>query len=784
MKKISALLISICLTALIFSGCTASQTAVKAISGQLPISPSPFSDHTCGGEAAPIIGQVTTTASADDSIEVAGKGFAADLSANTLKAFIKTESGELEAEYTVIDDYLMTVTVPAGTEKGVYAVYVENASGKSNIKLVNAPKIWYLSSSSLAKDSELCIYGENLVLKGEAQVFLYDGEEYFEPVLTYSDPHKIVIKVPDTLKDNQKYSLCVYNGSAGAAGLAEFEEQLTYKADVEALFSGKTVSVVDYGADPKDIKNDDTAAVKAAAAALEDGDILYFPKGYYLINEDISISVAAKIMGDDAERSVILSGNAVESYVFKITALPSQIEGLGFEKKKLGGKITTGFISIRGDSLGTDSTNIRITDCKFIQSVETDYPSHCHPISIENATGIVIENNYSDSTAFLTARSIKNTVIKNNTVISGLFAGYYYGQDTIIITDTERLDISNNSIKGRDSDTDMRLDLNSCTVGRAIVIQGYGINTYIALNTIQKGGLPHCNAGELILLENLSAVYDGSVAEGENGTVVIDESKKAQVKTDSVITVVAGDGKYQYRTVKATKGSSLTLDSPFDGSFSEDSRAFITRCFLNTAIYKNSFNGYTNWDTDPGSGTSLQAYGSTHNLYMEENEIKNLPEGICITPYFYNPLTNNCKAVVAWSVFDNNVMENNGTGIRYVSPCGTGTGDAPVTVSFGILIRRCAFNSTPDYKKDGWIYTGGFAISIGNLPRMDGGSSRHDIWDSHWINGVLIENCSFKNSAQADIVFCTGQKNTLLRNNGSSLKTISYEGASEGIEIK
>lgn len=780
MKKYAAFLLSVITVITLLAGCGGNSSSPAAKKGGLPIAKSPFDTDYKSENNAPIIGHVTTKAYADDSAEVAGKGFLGD----SLKVYLKTENGNKSVKYNVIDDNLMAVLIPEDVKKGVFALYAENGSGKSNLKLINAPKIWNLSSDTVTKNEELYIYGENLTLNDSPKVFLSDEEEYFEPHITYNDPHKVAFKVPETLKNGKKYTVYVYNGSAGEAGLAVAEQKLTYKSEITEQFSGKTVDVTDYGADAKDIKNDDTAAVKKAAEVLKDGDTLYFPKGYYLINGDIEISCSVKIRGDSADRSVILGGNGVSEYVFKITSLPSEIRDIRFEMKRTSGKIKSGFVRIKGDSIATGRTRVNISGCKFVQSVTTDYPSHAYPLYIEQVNGLVIENNYSDSTGFLTLFNVQNSRISNNIVNSGLFAGYYYGQDTVRITNSKNLDISGNTIQGKDAERDMRLDLNSYTAGRAVVIQGYGINTYFGLNTLKKAGLPHCNAGELFLLENLSAEYDGGAVSSSDGSVSIDESKKAQIKADSVVSVVSGDGKYQYRTVKSAKGGKLNLDEDFDAPLSKNSRVFITRCFLNTAIYSNVFDGYSNWDTDPGSGTSLQAYGSTHNLYMEENTIKDLPEGICLTPYFYNPLTNNCKAVLAWSVFDNNTFENNGVGIRYSSAGGPGIGEALVTVSNGILIRRNNFKSTPDYKKEGWIYTGGFAISIGALPRMDGGSSRHDVWDGNWINGVLIENCGFKNSGQADIAFCTGQKNTLIRKNNKGLKTVIYDGASGASELK
>lgn len=48
--------------------------------------------------------------------------------------------------------------------------------------------------------------------------------------------------------------------------------------------NGKTINVVDFGADPGDNRTDDCPAIQNAIDAAVPGDEVYFPKGVYNLN--------------------------------------------------------------------------------------------------------------------------------------------------------------------------------------------------------------------------------------------------------------------------------------------------------------------------------------------------------------------------------------------------------------------------------------------------------------------------------------------------------------------
>ena len=116
-----------------------------------------------GGNGAPVIGQVSKEALPDDSVVVAGQNF----SGNDLKVYVYSQSKKgsgktTEAKATVTEDGLMTATVDKSLEYGIYGIYAENSKGKSNIKLINVPEIWYMDFNNVTKGEKVSVYGANL----------------------------------------------------------------------------------------------------------------------------------------------------------------------------------------------------------------------------------------------------------------------------------------------------------------------------------------------------------------------------------------------------------------------------------------------------------------------------------------------------------------------------------------------------------------------------------------------------------------------------------------------
>jgi len=79
-----------------------------------------------------------------------------------------------------------------------------------------------------------------------------------------------------------------------------------HKVHLYNIVVGRTLNVVDYGADPANKDNDDTAALQAAIKDASAGDEIYLPKGTYLIKKPLLLENFINLRGESKEGTVLL----------------------------------------------------------------------------------------------------------------------------------------------------------------------------------------------------------------------------------------------------------------------------------------------------------------------------------------------------------------------------------------------------------------------------------------------------------------------------------------------
>lgn len=711
----------------------------------------------------PVIGEISKQALPDDSITIAGCGF----SDSALKAYVygmdKNGKGKtVEAEYTVIDDQLMSLLIDKSFKYGVFGVYLENSKGKSAVKFVNAPAIWYIGMTKLTEGDKIEVYGENLTtdLGEKSHLYLIGDGKYCETEIVSADPYKITAKVPAGLTDGAEYEVRIHTGHGGNIGFAAAEQKIIYCAEDPDTFNGDVIDVTDFGIDPTKVDTtlDASTAIKEAVASAKDGDIIYFPAGIYFCNSNIEIPTSIKIAGAGKDNTYIVTGNQLKDDLFQVKIGHVEFTNITFRHVRTSGKIKSGFIKYTGDYQDTGIFNLYIHDCHFIQSVPISAKFQYFPISFSEAANVIIDNNTFDAIGTVHGRNSEKVSITNNKAKMGLYVGAYYGQDSSHYTNINCLDISGNDYIGKDAETDDSgfLDTNDMTAGRAIVIQGYSDKNYISHNTTKAAGIPGTNAGELVLYENLYSRHEGPVATSDGDTITLPEGTAFQASRGDIITITKGKGKGQYAFVKSTKKNVITLADSFEVAPDSTSTILISNCFSNSAVYKNHFNGYANYaETSAGATTCIQVYGGMHNLFFTDNYGEYLPEGVCITPYYYGE----AKCVVYWSHFDRNEFFETGVGIRYHMCTSTSNADIAGGYSIGVTLRSNSIKNTKDYTKGAGA--GGDAIQIGYHAGLYDGN----VWPGNWINGVVLEHCTFEGSQFYDIEYCAHSGNTIVRDN-------------------
>lgn len=148
---------------------------------------------------------VTKQARPDDSILLAGEGF----SAAGVKAYVFSETtGKFEnAQFTISDDNIANIVIDKKYDYGTYAIYLEDANGKSNLSFVNKPAIWKMGLTKITVGDTVELYGENLSTDygDKSNVFLVKDGKYCAAKVVYADPYKVEFEIPKGLEDGAEY---------------------------------------------------------------------------------------------------------------------------------------------------------------------------------------------------------------------------------------------------------------------------------------------------------------------------------------------------------------------------------------------------------------------------------------------------------------------------------------------------------------------------------------------------------------------------------------------------
>lgn len=727
------------------------------------------------GANAPVIAQLSKQVSPGSSVTVSGSGF----SAAGTKAYVFAQNGSAagktyEASMKTVDDNTMIVTVDASLKYGIYGIYVKNANGTSNLAYVNRPLVWWVGMTAVNAGDEFSLYGENLTTgNGEStNAYLVNDEGGWRKLeVSFADPYKVTVKIPTGLADGKKYTVRLHNGHGGQQGWADATETITYYAARVNAFTGKTLNVTAYGADPANVANDDSPALQKAINAASDGDTVYFPAGTYLCKSSITVPVGIHLKGDGAKKSKIVMGSALkDTSIFKIEVGPTEISSLGFEDVSTTKQIKAGFIDYYGDMTVSESANLYIHDCRFVQGTRANMRSKYAVIQARAAASVVIENNYFEATTVMFTSSMQKLIVRNNEICGVFYCGKYYDQNTFLIWDTEMFDASNNKIYGKDllTDNSGELSSNDFTVGRSFAIQGFNRNQYISHNTITRAGLPNDNAGEQILLEGIEDLYFGKITSATETTITAPYVKA--LKKNYIVTIVKGKGAGQTRHIKTAKNKSITLSKPWVIVPDKTSTIMITAGFDNYAIHANTIDGFKNHNKAYTATCGVQVYGNTHNTFITNNTFKNMVNGVCLTSHFQCDGKVEMTNGVYWTTVDNNKIEDCSVGIKFKLShmIAQNADEIAMYTSYGVTIRGNEFKNMMDFDFDSRRTLGGVGIELGTRMYTYTNVQPTVTWNGAWENASLIENNRFINCAKHNIILCRHQGNTVLRGNQAS----------------
>lgn len=772
--KIGVATLLILLVAIGMTGCGTKKGSAKFKKGTPEAPGDVFELPKVSGDekAEAIIAGVTRQAGPDDSITITGKGF----SKSDLKAYIyaqnEKENGKAyEVTPTVVDDNQIVVTVKDDTPYGVYGVYVEAAGKTSDIWMVNNPKIWWIGFTEVTDGDVLSIYGENLTTNNEdtSYVYLIDEDRYFQAEVVFADAHKVSIQIPEGLEDGKRYGIMLHNGHGGETCFVTAEETIIYKSEKSTVHNGDTIDISEYGANPADDGADDSAAIQRAINAAQNGDTIYFPEGVYRCDNAIEVGKELQLKGAGTNKVKIAMGSNVQNAIFVVKTGPVEICQMSFYYVLESGELKVPFIDVEGDTVETDYYNFHLHDCHFEQSTSAASLSIIESVLIRSTYGILVENNTLAATRFIRLDNCKKVMIQKNTHYGTCYVGPYYSQDAFVVWDTDMMDASDNQIAAADtlSDDSGILEKGDFTQGRTFAIQEAASNLYISHNEFKGGGLPNDNAGEQIMLENIYNLYKGKVNGATANTITMPDSFVEHISKNSIFTIVSGTGVSQYRFVKAVKGKTITFSEDWDIIPDETSVVLVTNGFYNVAIHGNKISGYANYASDWGATCGVQVYGNIHNAYLTSNDLKSMCVGICLTSHYENTGDVSATNGVYWVIVDNNQISDVAEGVRFRLanvPVPYAKGEQMYTC-MGVSVRRNAFSNIKEYSTGNCATLGGSGINYGRTAKEYLSWPDTTTWQGDWEWGSVIENNTFDNCENYNILLCKHQGKTVLRKN-------------------
>lgn len=731
---------------------------------------------TANGGNAPIIVGATKQVAPDSTVVVTGDNFTSDT-----KAYYYAQNGDsagktYAAKLTRVSNQQVNVTIDKNTKYGVYGLYLENSSGKSAVQLVNVPKIWWIGINRVTAGDSLSIYGENLTTENGDQSNVYllnDNGDYYKMHITYADPNKVTVSVPSGLGDGKSYTIKLHNGHGGEYAWTTADEKLIYSSTKINEWTGKTVDVTSYGA-KGDGSTDCADAVKKAINAASNGDILYFPKGSYLLKSAVDVDKSLHIKGAGADTSkIIIPRTSKAKYIINILNQITEISDLGFEYKCGAAKLNTGFITFKGDSVLTDTYNLYVHNCKFLQ--ETTFACQLYGIYV-TGTSFIVKNNFFETTGVLYSNMTEKLIITNNEVCGVALTGTYVGQDAFLTWSTDKADISDNKIYGKDIVTDPDGTLSEVgdrTVGRTLAAQQSLWNLYFSHNKLERVGLPGDNAGEQIMFEDRNNIYVGGVKEATANTITIAENPSTPPKKGSLITITNGKGFSQYRYISKYIGAGkFELSEPWTIIPDSTSVVLIDDCFINISVTENDITGFKTYDENYTATSGIQVYGNFHNGFLNRNKFKNVSSGISFSSHYTMDDSPTETNIVYWCQAEGNNFSNLSTGIYVLIVMkDTKKSEAiPMHSSCGLVVRSNNFSDISDLKYTNKKGLSGVGISVGQRHYSFNGQPPTLIWNGDWEYGTVIENNSFTNCENHNIILCKHQGGTMLRNNKVSGK--------------
>jgi hypothetical protein len=219
------------------------------------------------------------------------------------------------------------LTLSSELNPGVYAVQFQSSTNagsqiapSSIHAVINLPQVqWWMGRSTVPGSTgsaayagqEVDIFGRNF---GSSPSVWISNNGTFTPIsVLQSNPYRVRLTLPSTIAAGS-YQIWVHNGYGGQYGFAA-PVALTV-SPAPTPWSKTQFNVMTFGA-KGDGSADDTAAIvsalKAAGDSTQNGGIIYFPAGTYLVSSKLSLPANTIVQGAGASSTRIITATVPKS---------------------------------------------------------------------------------------------------------------------------------------------------------------------------------------------------------------------------------------------------------------------------------------------------------------------------------------------------------------------------------------------------------------------------------------------------------------------------------------
>lgn len=580
--------------------------------------------------SAPQIAEFTRTAGPNQTVVATGSRMSGIPGFTLFTQRVAGKGRELRVNPLTRDKLGAALRIPGTAENwSMYLLWPRDGAGYGTPVAINRTEAWWVGPQPASPGGTTAVYGRNLAnANGTEKSWVYlkktDGGGRWVPVLQVN-PYRVEFRIPANMELGS-YEVWIHNGHGGEFGWSG-PISLSVTRSPWAGQPSRTFNVRDYGA-RGDGRTDDEAAIQRAveAAGRAAPATVYFPAGTYMVSRGFLPPNNVRWLGAGPDKTIIraMSGfrrNEDRGYALLFgenQSYGNNIEIRGLTLDQAGNPGRTGFpIWLRW------VRNVKITNARVISRPGPFFNFEFSRQILISRTGFIGDGGYlGDARQVFIDSSTFRLTFNANSALSTQGGG-----GEVAITNNVIRDFDPTKPEGTAS-------------GRFFVSQPHSGGTehyYFAGNRtidlappVQDWSGFDSNSGEQILFEQCCAGHVQTIASATRTTFRLNNFRDSlDIRKPTDIMVNWGPGVGQVRRIVAYDSATgvFTVDRPFAVVPPAGSNVSLAATASRIVIYKNQFDGKSNYATKDTASCAVQLYNST-DVIIDGNLITNMRGGI------------------------------------------------------------------------------------------------------------------------------------------------------------